>query len=147
MLITILRTFTYFNWLYITYDLYYLLLILFTIWFFQPEVVVHLPHIKTNYFLETGDLQHCRPFIVGDRQVGLVQPNVLEAIRRHPEAFWVDPASDGGVWLHPQLQTYDERSHKVRSYFDIHYRTSLALGQMSYLASTRPRGRGQTLFP
>ena len=71
-------------------------------------------HGSQCYVFCLGDLQSCRPFFVGDKQVGLVQPNVLEAIRRHPEAFWEDPLS-GNVWLNPSLKTYDERSERIDS--------------------------------
>nr|CAG4650170.1 EOG090X06MA [Sida crystallina] len=67
---------------------------------------------KCNTFYFNGDLQYCRPFFVGDKQVGLVQPNIFEAIQRHPEAFVVDPLS-GSIWLHPSLKTYDERSERI----------------------------------
>ena len=56
----------------------------------------------------------CKPFFVGDKQIGLIQPAVYEAIRRHPEVFLVDP-SNGNIWLHPALKTYEERSQKIDS--------------------------------
>lgn len=59
-------------------------------------------------FLNAGDLQSCRPFIVCGKQVGLMQPRVIEAALRHPDVFVTD--STGAIWLNPSLKTYDERS-------------------------------------
>lgn len=61
-----------------------------------------------------GDLQFCRPFFIGEKQVGLMKPNVVEVARLHPEVFCVDNVS-GNVSMHPQLATYEERSAKIHS--------------------------------
>nr|CAG4642525.1 EOG090X06MA [Evadne anonyx] len=67
-----------------------------------------------NCFYFNGDLQFCRPFFIGGKQVGLMRPNVVEVARSHPEVFCVDTVS-GTVSIHPQLVTYEERSAKIHS--------------------------------
>ena len=49
----------------------------------------------------------CKPLIIDGFQVGLVQGNVLEELRKHPEVF--DIYKDA-VELNPTLTDYTERS-------------------------------------
>jgi hypothetical protein len=41
-------------------------------------------------FLPPGDLQHCRPFLVCGKQVGVMQARVVEAACRYPDVFQMD---------------------------------------------------------
>ena len=58
-----------------------------------------------------GDLQHCRPFLVCGKQVGVMQARVIEAACRYPDVFHMD--SSGMMSLHPSLTTYEERSARI----------------------------------
>ena len=58
-----------------------------------------------------GDLQHCRPFLVCGKQVGVMQARVVEAACRHPDVFQMD--SSGMISMHPALTTYEERSARI----------------------------------
>nr|CAG4634800.1 EOG090X06MA [Alona affinis] len=86
---------------------------------FIVSLIVHLAKLSANFvFLFilcfAGDLQRCRPFLVAGKQVGVMQPRVLEAALRHPDVFLLD-ASSGSVWMHPSLVTYEERSARINA--------------------------------
>lgn len=56
----------------------------------------------------------CRPFIVDGLQVGVIRPDILKELTKHPEVFLVkNKDADKIVELNPAFRDYDERSEHV----------------------------------
>ncbi|XP_064456536.1 uncharacterized protein LOC135367276 [Ornithodoros turicata] len=58
--------------------------------------------------------QHCKPFIIGDQQVGLIRPNDWVHLSPYTEAFCHDGKTNS-VYLNPSWTTYDERTAKLNA--------------------------------
>ncbi|XP_023216920.1 nudix hydrolase 24, chloroplastic-like [Centruroides sculpturatus] len=54
----------------------------------------------------------CKPFYIGDQQVGVIRPDIWQHLSKYPQIFHYNQASDS-VTLNPNWRTYDERSTKL----------------------------------
>lgn len=58
--------------------------------------------------------ENCKPFFIGDQQVGLIRPSDWTHLSQYKEAFHCDIKSNRVV-LNPSWKTYEERSSKMES--------------------------------
>nr|XP_018902702.1 PREDICTED: uncharacterized protein YJR142W [Bemisia tabaci] len=66
-----------------------------------------------NFYLSGFEKGDCRPFFVGNCQVGLVRPDVTNHLLKYPEIFLVQPHA---VVLNPAFRDYSERSTQVEKF-------------------------------
>lgn len=65
-----------------------------------------------NFLLPGSSKQNCIPFCIGDRQVGIIRPNVLPHLQEYPEIFIISPSC---VTLSDDFKTPKERSDQIHN--------------------------------
>jgi hypothetical protein len=61
-------------------------------------------------------LKVCKPLLVEGKRIGVLLPNVIEELKKHPDVFEIQSSEDGNVisvQLHKDLKTYDARTEAV----------------------------------